>query len=66
MLVALAEVALSNGDLAVGTVPELNPSIATCKVGADQLLAMLDILRYDKIGRLMIVEIQNEKGKAKH
>jgi hypothetical protein len=52
MLVALAEVALRNGDLAVGTIAELDSSVSACKVRADELLAVLDVFWDNKVGRL--------------
>ena len=48
----LAEVALRNGDLAVGTIAELYPCVATSVVGANELLAVLYCFRNDKVGSL--------------
>jgi len=52
MLVALSEVTLRDGHFAVGTIPKLDARIAASKVGANQLLAMLDVFRDDKVCRL--------------
>jgi hypothetical protein len=62
MLVALAKVALGNGDLAVRTVTELDPSVSARKVRADELLTMLDILRDNKVGRLKRIERKSWAG----
>ena len=58
MLVAFAKVALGNGDLAVGTIAELDASVSACKVRADELLAVLDVFGDDKVGRLREREIE--------
>ena len=52
MVVTLAEVSLGDGDLAVGTVAELDPGVAARVVGTNELLAMLDGFGDDKVGSL--------------
>ena len=52
MIVTLTKVALRNGDLAVGTIAELYPCVATSVVGANELLAVLYCFRNDKVGSL--------------
>lgn len=52
MLVALAKVSLGDRDLAVRAVAELDSSIAAGKIGTNQLLAMPNVLRNDKVSRL--------------
>lgn len=52
MVVTLAEISLGDGDFAVGTVAELDPGVAACVVGTNELLAMLDGFGDDKIGSL--------------
>ena len=52
----LAEVALRNGDLAMGTVAELDSCISTSVVGTYELLTMLDCFRNDEVGSLFVRE----------
>ena len=52
MVVTLAEISLGDGDFAVGAVAELDPGVAACVVGTNELLAMLDGFGDDKIGSL--------------
>lgn len=49
---ALAEVALRDGNLAMGAVTEFDASIAASKIRTDELFAMLDVFRDHEISRL--------------
>lgn len=52
----LAEVALRDGDLAVGTVAELYSCISASVVGTYELLTMLDCLGNDEVCSLHVFE----------
>ena len=54
MVVALPEVALGDGDFAMGAIAEFNPGVPACVVGADEFLSMLDSLRDHKVGGLKL------------
>lgn len=51
---ALPEVALGDGDFAMGAIAEFNPGVPACVVGADEFLSMLDSLRDHKVGGLKL------------
>jgi hypothetical protein len=54
VLVSLAKVTLGDWDLAMRAVAKLDSSIAASKVGTNQLLAVFNILRNDKVGSLVV------------
>jgi hypothetical protein len=52
MVMAAAKVSLGNWSHTVGTIAELDSSIAAGKVGADKILSVLGIFGNNKVGRL--------------